>query len=121
MQRRFIQGVFVVLVAVASTQAATAAVGTKTVEQTIPASGHVKIANLAGRVVLNPAGSGPVKVVAVLLVLTVVNLSIIFGGLPVWVKWMIAALAAVGVSVIVFVMPTIPRDRGQGTGDRSQE
>jgi uncharacterized membrane protein YbaN (DUF454 family) len=49
----------------------------------------------------------PVKVVAILLVLTVVSLSIIYGGLPVWVKWMIGALAVVGVSVIVFVVPTI--------------
>ena len=49
----------------------------------------------------------PVKVVAVLLVVTVVSLSIVFGGLPVWVKWVIGALAAVGISVIVFVVPTI--------------
>ena len=65
MQRRFIQGLFAVLAAVATTQAALAATATKTVEHTIPASGHVKIANLAGRVVLSPAANGPVKVVAV--------------------------------------------------------
>jgi hypothetical protein len=49
----------------------------------------------------------PVKVVAVLLVAGVVGLSIAFGGLPVWVKWVIGCLAAVGVCVILFVVPTI--------------
>ncbi len=49
----------------------------------------------------------PVKVFAVLLVVTVVTLSITFGGLPVWLKWTIGGLAAVGVSVIVFVVPTV--------------
>ena len=44
---------------------AAAAPATKTVEQTIPASGLVKVANLAGRVILMPAANGPVKVVAV--------------------------------------------------------
>ncbi len=58
----------------------------------------------------------PVKVMAVVLVVTVVSLSIIFGGLPVWLKWVIGALAAVGICVIVFVVPTIrgERERGQG-------
>ena len=51
----------------------------------------------------------PVKVVAVLLVVSVVSLSIAFGGLPVWVKWVIGGLAAIGVTVIVFVVPTIRR------------
>ncbi len=58
-----------------------------------------------------------VKVVAVCLVVTVVTLSIVFGGLPVWVKWVIGGLAAVGVCVIVFVVPTI---RSQGSGVRGQ-
>ena len=49
----------------------------------------------------------PVKVIAVVLVVSVVSLSIILGGLPVWAKWVIGALAAVGVTVIVFVVPTI--------------
>ena len=49
----------------------------------------------------------PVKVVAVCLVVTVVTLSILFGGLPVWVKWVIGCLAAIGLCVIVFVVPTI--------------
>ena len=53
----------------------------------------------------------PVKVLAVCLVVTVVTLSITLSSLPVWVKWAIGALAAVGVCVIVFVVPTV-RDRG---------
>lgn len=65
MRRRFVNGLIVVLASFLATQAASAAMATKTVEQTIPASGHVKIANLAGRVVLVPAANGPVKVVAV--------------------------------------------------------
>lgn len=63
----------------------------------------------------------PVKVVAVLLVLTVVSLSIVFGGLPAWVKWVIGSLAAVGICVIVFVVPTIKRTEtgGQGSEEKS--
>jgi uncharacterized membrane protein YbaN (DUF454 family) len=53
----------------------------------------------------------PVKVVAVLLVVIVVGLSIAFGGLPEWVKWVIGSLAAVGICVIVFVVPTIDNQR----------
>lgn len=49
----------------------------------------------------------PVKVVAVCMVVTVVTLSIVFGGLPVWVKWVIGGLACVGLCVIVFVVPTV--------------
>lgn len=56
----------------------------------------------------------PVKVLAVCLVVTVVTLSIVFGGLPVWVKWVIGGLALVGLSVIVFVVPTI----GSGAGSK---
>ena len=52
-----------------------------------------------------------VKIVAVCLVVTVVSLSIAFGGLPVWAKWTIGALAAIGVGVIVFAVPTINEDR----------
>lgn len=55
----------VIAMALVAAQPVAAAMATKTVEQTIPASGHVKIANLAGRVVLVPAGNGPIKVVAV--------------------------------------------------------
>jgi putative adhesin len=63
MRRRFTLGL--IAMSLVAVQPALAAIATKTVEQTIPASGHVKIANLAGRVVLVPAGNGPVKVVAV--------------------------------------------------------
>ena len=63
MRRRFTLGL--IAMALVAAQPVAAAMATKTVEQSIPASGHVKIANLAGRVVLMPAGSGPVKVVAV--------------------------------------------------------
>src|SRR5262245_19836136 len=53
----------------------------------------------------------PVKVLAVCLVVTVVTLSITLGDLPVWVKWVIGGLAVVGVSVIVFVVPTVKSER----------
>ena len=53
----------------------------------------------------------PVKIVAVCLVVTVVSLSIAFGGLPEWLKWTIGGLAAIGVCVIVFVVPTINEGR----------
>jgi uncharacterized protein len=47
-----------------------------------------------------------VKVKAVCIVITVVSMSIVFSGLPVWVKWMIAGWACIGVSTILFVVPT---------------
>jgi hypothetical protein len=56
----------------------------------------------------------PVKVVAVLMVVTVVSLSVTFGRLPLWVKCVIAGLALIGLCVIVFVVPTI---RGEGSGE----
>jgi uncharacterized membrane protein YbaN (DUF454 family) len=49
----------------------------------------------------------PVKVFAVCLVVVVVTLSLTFGPLPVWAKWVVGALAAVGICTIVFVVPTI--------------
>lgn len=49
----------------------------------------------------------PIKVVSVCLVVAVVSASIVFGPLPVWLKWVIGGLAAVGISVIVFVVPTV--------------
>ena len=61
--RRFTLGL--IAMAFVAAQPVAAAMATKTVEQTIPASGAVKIANLAGRVVLTPAANGPIKVVAV--------------------------------------------------------
>jgi uncharacterized membrane protein YbaN (DUF454 family) len=49
----------------------------------------------------------PVKIVAVCLIVVVVTLSITLTGLPVWAKWAIGGLAVVGISVVVFVVPTI--------------
>ena len=57
----------------------------------------------------------PVKAVAVVLVVTAVTLSVTLTALPVWAKCVIAGLAAVGLCVIVFVVPTIS-DAGR-TGD----
>lgn len=48
----------------------------------------------------------PVKVLAVCLVVGVVGASIILGGLPIWVKAVIGSLALIGISTIVFVVPT---------------
>lgn len=53
----------------------------------------------------------PVKVFAVCMVFVVVTASILYGGLPLWVKCVIGGLAATGVSIIVFVVPTIKSDR----------
>src|SRR5947209_5887636 len=44
----------------------------------------------------------PVKVLAVGLVVVVVTLSLTFGPLPVWAKWVVGGLATVGVCTIVF-------------------
>ncbi len=49
----------------------------------------------------------PVKVMAVVLIVAVVSASIAFGSLPVWVKWLAGILAAIGMSVVVFVVPTV--------------
>ncbi len=49
----------------------------------------------------------PVKVFAVCMVVTVVSLSITFGPLPVWLKWVVGGLALVGIGTIVFLVPTI--------------
>lgn len=63
----------------------------------------------------------PVKVLAVCLVVTVVTLSITLGSLPPGVKWVIGGLAAVGVCVIVFVVPTVPSGgRSQRTEERDR-
>jgi uncharacterized membrane protein YbaN (DUF454 family) len=53
----------------------------------------------------------PVKAVAACLVVTLVTLSIAFGGLPPWVKWVVGCCACVGVCVILFVVPTIREGR----------
>jgi uncharacterized membrane protein YbaN (DUF454 family) len=48
-----------------------------------------------------------VKVFAVCLIVTVVTLSIAFGGLPVWLRWTIGGLATIGICTVAFVVPTI--------------
>jgi uncharacterized membrane protein YbaN (DUF454 family) len=53
----------------------------------------------------------PVKVFAVCLVVTVVTLSITFGPLPVWGKWVVGGLALVGIGTIVFVVPTVREEK----------
>ncbi|MCS6863631.1 MAG: YbaN family protein [Gemmataceae bacterium] len=59
----------------------------------------------------------PVKVFAVVVVVVVVTLSIALSSLPVWVKCVIGGLALVGISVIVFVVPTIRTPGGAGGGE----
>lgn len=51
----------------------------------------------------------PIKIFAVCMIVTVVTCSILFSGLPVWVKWMIAGLAAIGITTVLCV-PTIRPD-----------
>lgn len=58
----------------------------------------------------------PVKVLVVCFVITVVSLSLAFRNLPLAVKCVIAGLALVGISTILFVVPTI-RTGGE-RGDR---
>ncbi|WP_246523596.1 YbaN family protein [Gemmata palustris] len=60
----------------------------------------------------------PVKVLAVCLVVTVVSLSIAFGPLPTWAKVVIGGLAVIGISTILFVVPTIPRAKRETGGSR---
>ena len=48
-----------------------------------------------------------VKVFAVCMIVTVVSLSIIFGRLPIWLRWTIGGLALCGIGTIVFLVPTI--------------
>ena len=62
----------------------------------------------------------PVKIVAVCLVVTVVTLSITLTALPVWLKWTIGGLAAIGVCVIAFVVPTIRSQRTEGRGQTAE-
>lgn len=53
----------------------------------------------------------PVKVLAICTVVTVVTLSITFSSLPIFVKWMIGLWACIGVSTILFVVPTARPNR----------
>jgi uncharacterized membrane protein YbaN (DUF454 family) len=48
-----------------------------------------------------------VKVFAVCMIVTVVSISIVFGGLPVWLRWTIGGLATVGICTVVLVVPTV--------------
>ena len=48
----------------------------------------------------------PVKVLAVCTAVMIVTLSITFSGLPVFVKWMIGLWAVIGITTIIFVVPT---------------
>lgn len=48
-----------------------------------------------------------VKRFAVCMIVVVVSSSILFGGLPVWLRWVIGGLAMCGICTIVFVVPTI--------------
>lgn len=59
----------------------------------------------------------PVKVVAVLMVVTVVTLSVTFRAIPVWVKGVICGAAAVGIGVIVAVVPTVKAGGGREPGE----
>lgn len=53
----------------------------------------------------------PVKVLAVAGVVAAVTISIVSGRLPPWARWAVGGAAAVGVGVIVFVVPTVPGRR----------
>lgn len=50
----------------------------------------------------------PVKAVAAVLIVTVVSLSVLSGRLPVWARWATGGLAACGLCVVLFVVPTVP-------------
>ena len=49
----------------------------------------------------------PVKAVAAVLIVTAVSLSILSGRLPVWARWATGGLAACGLGVVLFVVPTV--------------
>jgi uncharacterized protein len=49
-----------------------------------------------------------VKITACCLVVTVVTLSLVFSGLPAWVKILITGLAAIGMAVVLS-LPTVPK------------
>ncbi len=52
----------------------------------------------------------PVKLFAVLMIITAVTLSIVFGGLPAWLPWLIGGLALCGVGTIILLVPTVHAD-----------
>lgn len=49
----------------------------------------------------------PVKVLAVCLVVVVCGSSVAFAPLPDWLRWVIGVCGAIGICVILFVVPTI--------------
>lgn len=49
----------------------------------------------------------PVKIFAVLLIVTVVSASILSGRLPEWARWVVGACAVCGVCTILFIVPTV--------------
>jgi uncharacterized membrane protein YbaN (DUF454 family) len=55
----------------------------------------------------------PVKVVAAVLIVTVVTASILSGRLPGWARWVVGGSAACGLCVVLFVVPTVREDRGE--------
>ena len=48
-----------------------------------------------------------VKLLAVCMVVTVIGSTVLFSSAPDWAKWSAAGLGSVGVSVILFVVPTV--------------
>lgn len=52
-----------------------------------------------------------IKITAVSMVFIVISLTCLFGRAPVWAKWSAAGLGLVGICVIVFVVPTIPKEK----------
>lgn len=54
-----------------------------------------------------------VKATAVCLVVLVIGSTVLFSGTPGWAKWAAGGLGAVGVTVILFVVPTVRLGRGE--------
>jgi uncharacterized membrane protein YbaN (DUF454 family) len=61
----------------------------------------------------------PVKVCAVGVVAGVITLTAVFSGAPAWAKWSASGLGAVGVAVILFVVPTVRRTHS-GVGETTR-
>jgi len=52
----------------------------------------------------------PVKILAVGTIAIVVSLGVLSGRLPDWAQWTVIGLAACGAGVVLFVVPTVPRN-----------
>ena len=50
----------------------------------------------------------PIKIFAVCMVITVVSISITFSNLPIWVKWVIAVCALLGITTILLIPTARP-------------